>query len=828
MAEDDLLVNFSIGDEPITSKAAVTGGTWRARRRVQKQEQWVHNSAKRRADAEEEPRAKKQRVESGDFPEETREEAQQGVPVRANGASQKGNTQWRPKQVISSLFSYNPEPTMELSVSEPKNLSETVEPSNAPLSQEETNFTSLGLDPRITTHLTKKMDIKKPTAIQKASLEKLLTQDTDALIQAETGSGKTLAYVLPILHRLIRVSADLKAKGGQGLSRTSGLFAIILVPTRELSKQIAAVLESLLRCANWLVAGSVIGGENKNHEKARLRNGLNILVATPGRLADHMDTTSILDASQVRWLVLDEGDRLMELGFEEDLKKIINKLDNRLARGKQAPVEGLPEKRINILCSATMKTDVQKLGEISLTDAIQIQAEKAVVAAPEPDAPADGPEEKPRHDTAMDEQSAFSAPAQLKQSYFVVPAKLRLVTLYAFLKGAFVGRGSVKKAIVFISCADSVDFHFEAFTHTGPPGLDAESGLPEGNDTLEVPPVEPRIDRKSEKIRTPHAKRKMASSRGSKTTESDFIKTWAKAASLFGEDDSSLYVYRLHGSLPQSLRTTTLKSFKKTDTPAVLLCTDVASRGLDLPDVDLVVEYDPPFSKDDHLHRIGRTARAGRDGRATIFLLPGCEEGYTSVLQDERKDHGAIITGFGAEDHLRQVFQPRVDKLQFEKDSKLPRTQRRQLIAAHSKSQGSWEDAATEWQLEIERWALNDPTILEMARRAYQSHIRAYATHVAKERQIFDMKELHLGHLAKAFGLRDKPGSVNVPGLRQSKDKVKSDRSKAGGGASGKRTSGAKNGEAGSAQSDAMDAGRKMRMMARKMATAGASEFNLA
>ena len=104
------------------------------------------------------------------------------------------------------------------------------------------------------------------------------------------------------------LSMDTKAggideKGQPIVHRDSGLFAIVLAPTRELCKQISVVLEGLLRCAHWIVAGTVIGGEKKKSEKARLRKGLNILVATPGRLADHLDNTQVLDVSNVRWLV---------------------------------------------------------------------------------------------------------------------------------------------------------------------------------------------------------------------------------------------------------------------------------------------------------------------------------------------------------------------------------------------------------------------------------------------------------------------------------------------------------------------------------------------
>jgi ATP-dependent RNA helicase DDX31/DBP7 len=208
-------------------------------------------------------------------------------------------------------------------------------------------------------------------------------------------------------------------------------------------------------------------------------------------------------------------------------------------------------------------------------------------------------------------------------------------------------------------------------------------------------------------------------------------------------------MHKLHGSLAQNIRTATLKAFTESAEPCVMICTDVASRGLDLPNVDYVIEYDPPFSADDHLHRVGRTARAGKDGRALIFLLPGEEEEYVSILASGYRDGKKSLTHNTAEDLLRKGF---------------------------GGTGKEWEDRATEWQLEVERWTLESPKYLEMARRGFQSHIRAYATHVAAERHIFNMQTLHLGHLAKAFALRDKPGSIKVPGLRPAK-MTKADRS---------------------------------------------------
>ena len=288
-------------------------------------------------------------------------------------------------------------------------------------------------------------------------------------------------------------------------------------------------------------------------------------------------------------------------------------------------------------------------------------------------------------------------------------------------------------------------------------------------------------------------------------------------ASAISSKENPVNVFKLHGSLPQAVRTSTLSAFTHSKDPSVLVCTDVASRGLDLPNVDFVIEYDPAFAKDDHLHRIGRTARAGRDGRSLLFLMPGDEEGYTQILKDTRADAGATLTRHDAPELLRKAFTP-------------PGT-------VGSATKHAYEDAATEWQLDLERWALANPAKLELARRGYQSHIRAYATHVAAERGFFNIKTLHLGHLAKAFALRDRPGSIRVPGLRPGADshaKGKEDRRAKARAAAGKGRGGA--GAAAwdadeiaptKSQIEADEAARKMRKKMRMVVSGGASEFNL-
>lgn len=752
-----MLLNFSLPDNGILARPSLKGGNWRDRAAAKKAAQNWHTKATARLSGEKIEKIVKKGVEkatdvnrtelgqrppriskspelrdnsdrpvkrarvSGDFTPKTKDQSTttdyrpQATATVTKNPSERQDAPKSGKQVISSLFTYNPTSITKPQAPERRQDEEHIEPSNAPLTSELDTFTSLGLSTALASHLLNKMDLKAPTAIQKAAIAQLVKDDSDAFIQAQTGSGKTLAYLLPIVQRLMELSANMKKrKEDETVQRNSGLFAIIMAPTRELSKQIASVLEKLLGCAHWLVATTVIGGEKKKSEKARLRKGINILVATPGRLADHLEHTEALDVSNVRWLVLDEGDRLMELGFEQEIQKIIGALNLRMRakREDKQKIPGLPEKRTTVLCSATMKMDVERLGQISLKDATHIRAD---------------PSERTEGEGQTNEDQAFSAPAQLKQSYAVVAPKLRLVSLISYLKRAFSRKGSVMKVIVFVSCADSVDFHFDVLTsqlQEEKPGDAKEASAEEESEDAA---------KKSKKIKAP-----------AQADPTKLTVTHAES-SILSPKSHTVTAYRLHGSLQQSLRTSTLAHFTKNKEPSILIATDVASRGLDLPNVDLVIEFDPAFAREDHLHRIGRTARAGRDGRACIFLMPGCEEGYVDILKSDRKDNeaGVNVTRQDADEILTKG-----------------------LVTSGIATKTAYMDFAQDLQLDIERWALAKPSRLEAARRAFQSHIRAYATHVADERNYFDIKSLHLGHLAKAFALRERPSGMKVPGLR--------------------------------------------------------------
>ncbi|KAJ1304752.1 hypothetical protein OPQ81_005890 [Rhizoctonia solani] len=636
-------------------------------------------------------------------------------------------------QVISSLFSYNPK--IE-TVPQPGPSRPVGKPSNAPLTDSST-FEGLGLDPLITAHIQAKLGISKPTSVQRASLSALLHQsdkaDRDAFIQSQTGSGKTLAFLLPIIQDLLPLSSL------SYIDRSIGTLAIIIAPTRELAKQISDVLEQLLtmrlrprtgdaeadqdagpRLTRWLISGLLTGGATRTHEKARLRKGVPILVSTPGRLLDHLQNTESFNVSKCRWLVLDEADRLMELGFEETLVGILKSLDSRRRMAEMAVKEGIlgrevggwdwERRRRTILCSATIREDVQKLAGMALQQPIVIKATTNDLATP---APATKEEA-----TAVDK---FTPPSQLSQKYVVVPLKQRLVALVSLLRMLLAKSRTGARIIVFLSCTDSVDFHWR---------LLGETSL--GNDEDEQETSEDKEEDEGEPI----------------AVKSPLLPNTS--------------IYRLHGSLPLPTRLASLNAFAgknkgknptATTDNGILLCTSVASRGLDLPLVRAVVQYDLPTEggATEYVHRVGRTARAGKGGEAWAMVGPSETEWVGWVekhMQQTDKGEGTKqLVQVGVEDVLKEGFGGRGKE---------------------------YEDRATEVQLGCERWVLKHDKNASLAKKAFQSHMRAYATHPADEKHMFHVRNLHLGHLAKAFALRDAPGAVAKPSNKSKSGKPKS------------------------------------------------------
>ncbi|KAH7913482.1 P-loop containing nucleoside triphosphate hydrolase protein [Hygrophoropsis aurantiaca] len=659
-----------------------------------------------------------------------------------------------PTQIISSLFSYNP----KISALEASSQKLSSKPSNAPLTDSST-FAHLGLHPLLSAHLSVKLNITKPTSIQRATLPIFLNSlaensERDIFIQSQTGSGKTLSFLLPIIQDLLPLSTH------SYIDRSIGTLAIIIAPTRELAKQISDVLESLLqlrlrpeedsgdgdeqpstRYARWLVSGLLSGGATRGHEKARLRKGIPILVSTPGRLLDHLQNTSSFNVGKCRWLVLDEADRLMELGFEDTIKGIVQGLDGRRKLALQAVAEeksmevggwDWERPRRTVLCSATIREDVQKLAGTTLTRPLMIKALDAAQAD-------DVVSQNELSSTGVSSEK-FTPPSQLSQKYVVVPLKLRLVALVALLRLLLAqtqGRRGTK-IIVFLSCTDSVDFHWRLLAGSSMAGDELKTASKAANEGGEA---DSEGDEASESAREEEEKAE---------------ENIAAESSLL--PDTS--IFRLHGSLPTPVRLASLRGFSATPStkskrPAaassILLCTSVASRGLDLPLVRAVVQYDLPTENGatEYVHRVGRTARAGKGGEAWSLVSPSEVEWVKWVEtkmrgdteENANKDNKANIklTGDSIENVLSKGFGGKGSE---------------------------YEGRATAVQLSFERWVLRRKENADLARKAFLSHMRAYATHPSNEKHIFHVRHLHIGHLAKAFALRDAPKTITDGGKK--------------------------------------------------------------
>ncbi|KAJ8588486.1 DEAD-domain-containing protein [Rhizopogon salebrosus TDB-379] len=648
-----------------------------------------------------------------------------------------------PTQIISSLFSYNPKVEV-LTPSVVRNA--PLEPSNAPLTGPAT-FSDLGLHPLLVAHIQSKMGITKPTSIQRAALPIFTNPSSedinsrDVFIQSQTGSGKTMSFLLPIIQDLLPLSTL------SYIDRSIGTLAIIIAPTRELAKQISDVLEALLtlrlrpegeqedaesstRYTRWLVSGLLSGGATRAHEKARLRKGIPILVSTPGRLLDHLQNTSSFNVGKCRWLVLDEADRLMELGFEDTIKGIVQGLDGRKRLACQAVQDGKSlevggwdwdRQRRTILCSATIREDVQKLAGTTLIRPL-------VIKALDTEKPEDSPSNLENEPLAGVSTEKFTPPSQLSQKHVIVPLKMRLVALVALLRSLLAQAEGQKgsKIIVFLSCTDSVDFHWRLL---GDSSMNSEQAEHAESD-------EDKSDDEDDKT-----------TREEKDRDEDKIA--AHSPLLPGAA-----VFRLHGSLPTPVRLASLRGFSATPSskskqPAyassILLCTSVASRGLDLPLVRAVIQYDLPTEggATEYVHRVGRTARAGKGGEAWSIVTPNESEWVKWV---EGKMRGDMTGEPSSGDKVNITLEGRSIE---------------SVLAKGFGGKGAeYEERATEVQLSFERWVLRRKENAELARRAFTSHMRAYATHPSNEKHIFHVRHLHIGHLAKAFALREAPKAV--------------------------------------------------------------------
>ncbi|WP_112324121.1 DEAD/DEAH box helicase [Oceanibium sediminis] len=347
-----------------------------------------------------------------------------------------------------------------------------------------TTFNDLGLSDSLLNTLEAE-GFDTPTPIQAQAIPHVL-EGRDLMGLAQTGTGKTAAFGLPLIHKLVKAGAKPAPRSVRGL---------ILAPTRELAKQIADTLSVFTR-RSPLKVGLVVGGASINMQVKRLEKGTDILVATPGRLIDLLDRRS-LSLAETQYLVLDEADQMLDMGFIHALRKI---------------AALLPAKRQTLLFSATMPKLMAELAGTYLKDPIRVEVSP-------PGKVAD----------------------KITQTLHYVEQGQKGALLREMLEKA-----PNERALVF--------------------------------------------------CRTKH---------GAERLMKQIVAGGLRATSI-------------HGNKSQGQRERSLSAFRDGSTP-ILVATDVAARGIDIPDVLHVYNFDLPNVPDNYVHRIGRTARAGAEGRAVAF-----------------------------------------------------------------------------------------------------------------------------------------------------------------------------------------------------------------
>ena len=367
------------------------------------------------------------------------------------------------------------------------------------------NFADFQLDPKILKAVADQ-GYTQATPIQAKAIPVVL-EGKDVMGAAQTGTGKTAAFILPIIQKLLP-----NANASTSPARHP-IRALILTPTRELSDQVADNA-SLYAKHTDLRTAVVFGGVDIKPQAMLLRAGVEILIATPGRLLDHLGSKTA-DLSQVQILVLDEADRMLDMGFLPDLQRIINLI---------------PAQRQTLLFSATFSPEIKKLAQTYLRNPITIEVARQNAAA----------------DT-------------VKQIVHFVKSENKRAAIVAILQNR-VKAGHTKQCIIFTNS-------------------------------------------------------RLGCARLAIALERDGIKAAA-----------------IHGDKSQSERMLTLEAFKSGAIDA-LVATDVAARGLDIPDMPCVINHELPFSAEDFIHRIGRTGRAGSSGDA-IALVDDSEK---RLLEDIEK-----------------------------------------------------------------------------------------------------------------------------------------------------------------------------------------------
>uniref|UniRef100_A0A8C0U6Y8 ATP-dependent RNA helicase n=1 Tax=Cyanistes caeruleus TaxID=156563 RepID=A0A8C0U6Y8_CYACU len=555
--------------------------------------------------------------------------SQKPLPKKQLTNKQNENKKNKPSIKTSSLFKNNPD-IPEIHRKAVQQVQENVFTTDS--------FSQLDLHPHLISTINTVLNICSMTSVQKQTIPVLL-QGRDALVRSQTGSGQSVITshahcCQPILSLFAR--------------KHNFLIRLCLVIKKNHRWSWFSLLKS---------------------EKARLRKGINILISTPGRLVDHIKSTECINFRHTQWLIIDEADRILDLGFEKDVAVILNALNAER------------ETRQNVLLSATLTEGVTRLADISLNDPVSISVADEIQKVPEVASQTD--REASSSSNCMEKEN-FAVPETLQQYVIMVPSKLRLVTLAAFIlqKCKFEKR---HKMIIFFSSCEQVEFYHELLVKILSGGSESEQ------------------------------------------------------PGCSSPSSVSLHFLRLHGDMEQEERTEVFQEFLKSKT-GILLCT-----------------YNAPASPAEYIHRIGRTARIGCRGSSLLVLAPS-EAEYVSLLAS----HKINVSELKMEKVLAVLM----------KDDRF-KVHRPGSRVSYSANPQEVRERATVLQTKFENYVHSSEGTVLWAKKALQSFLCAYTTYPSKLKHIFHIKSLHLGHVAKSFGLRDPPQNLTAGSKRKTKPRPK-------------------------------------------------------
>jgi ATP-dependent RNA helicase DDX49/DBP8 len=394
-----------------------------------------------------------------------------------------------------------------------------------------------------------------PTEIQRLTIPKILAGH-NVIGRAKTGSGKTAAFALPILRTL---SKD-----------PFGVYALILTPTRELAFQISEQFRALGATLPLSVC-VVVGGMDMHTQALQCTQRPHIMIATPGRLADHLRSGTAIHFAHLKYLVLDECDRLFETCFDDDMQTIYDAIPT-------------PNRRQTMLFSATALTpDMKEVSALHLKDPLYFSTSS----------------DDDAYVKELDQRYLF-IPQQLKESYLV-----HLLQYFLTLSSS-----ALVDASVHVSDDDDENENTKNPKQSNEEKEKNKNKLRAKSIRHQAIALE-RKEKEGDNIHTSQQKQIIV-----------FVASCASAAfitTMLSLLPSPIPAAALHSKLSQSQRTASLAMFRNRQRN-VLIATDVASRGLDIEHVGVVINYDIPRSQDDYIHRIGRTARAGRGGLALTMI----------------------------------------------------------------------------------------------------------------------------------------------------------------------------------------------------------------